>query len=104
MPSMRSQWRSLEELSRDPKFLARAAREFPSIAGALNTPGNRRQVLKLLAAGLALAGLGGCDGGEPGGALIPPVLPQSDAVARGRLHVRHSQRVVRLCHRCSCPP
>ena len=36
-----------------------------------------------MAAGLALAGLGGCDDGSPGGVLIPPVLPPDDAVSAG---------------------
>jgi MoCo/4Fe-4S cofactor protein with predicted Tat translocation signal len=80
---MMPQWRSFDELARDPRFLARAAREFPSLAGALEGPQNRRQVLKLMAAGLALAGLGGCDSGEPPGVLIPPVLPPREAITPG---------------------
>ncbi len=39
--------------------------------------------MKLMAAGLALAGLGGCDDGEPGGALVPPVRPSRESIARG---------------------
>ena len=40
-------------------------------------------MLKLMAAGLAMAGLGGCDDGAPGGELIAPVRPAADAIAHG---------------------
>ncbi|MDR3533493.1 MAG: TAT-variant-translocated molybdopterin oxidoreductase [Rhodopila sp.] len=83
MPSMNGQWRGLDRLSRDPAFVARASAEFPQLAAALAAPRNRRGVLKLMAAGLALAGLGGCDDGAPGGVLIPPVLPPTDTVSAG---------------------
>jgi MoCo/4Fe-4S cofactor protein with predicted Tat translocation signal len=83
MPSMSKQWRSLQELADDPAFVARAAQEFPSLAGALAVPQDRRGVLKLMAAGLALAGLGGCQHGPPGGVLVPPVRPAADAVSAG---------------------
>ena len=81
MPSMSKQWRSLQELADDPAFVARAAQEFPSLAGALAVPQDRRGVLKLMAAGLALAGLGGCQHGPPSGVLVPPVRPAADAVS-----------------------
>ncbi len=83
MPSLSGQWRGLDRLSRDPAFVARASSEFPQLAAALAAPRDRRGVLKLMAAGLALAGLGGCDDGAPGGVLIPPVLPPIDAVSAG---------------------
>jgi MoCo/4Fe-4S cofactor protein with predicted Tat translocation signal len=83
MPSLSGQWRGLDRLSRDPAFVARASAEFPQLAAALAAPRDRRGVLKLMAAGLALAGLGGCDDGAPGGVLIPPVLPPTDAVSAG---------------------
>ena len=83
MPSMSRQWRSLDELTRTPSFVARAAQEFPSLAAALAVPQDRRRVLKLMAAGLALAGLGGCDDGAPSGELIAPVRPSADAIAHG---------------------
>ena len=63
---MSRQWRGLDRLSRDPAFVARASAEFPQLAAALAAPQDRRGVLKLMAAGLALAGLGGCDDGAPG--------------------------------------
>jgi MoCo/4Fe-4S cofactor protein with predicted Tat translocation signal len=83
MPSLNGQWRGLDQLSRDPAFVARASAEFPQLAAALAAPRDRRGVLRLMAAGLALAGLGGCDDGAPGGVLIPPVLPPADAVSAG---------------------
>lgn len=60
MSSLRPQWRSLEELADDAYFVARAAREFPSLAEALAEPQDHRRALKLMAAALAMAGLGGC--------------------------------------------
>ncbi|MGC2223072.1 MAG: TAT-variant-translocated molybdopterin oxidoreductase [Methylocella sp.] len=73
MSPVSRQWRSLEELANDPLFIARAAEEFPSLAEALASPHDRRRVLKLMSAALALAGLGGCGGGAPEGHLIPAV-------------------------------
>ena len=83
MPPLSGQWRGLSRLSRDPAFVARASAEFPQLAVALGVPHDRRGVLKLMAAGLALAGLGGCDDGAPDGVLIPPVLPSTDTVSAG---------------------
>jgi MoCo/4Fe-4S cofactor protein with predicted Tat translocation signal len=73
MPPMNRQWRNLNQLADDPLFVARAAQEFPSLAEALAVPSDRRRVLKLMAAALAMGGLGGCDVGAPGGHLIPAV-------------------------------
>jgi molybdopterin-containing oxidoreductase family iron-sulfur binding subunit len=83
MPPVNRQWRGLDRLARDPAFVARASAEFPQLAAALAEPRDRRSVLKLMAAGLALAGLSGCDDGAPGGVLIPPVLPADNTVAAG---------------------
>ena len=83
MPPLSGQWRGLDRLARDPAFVARASAEFPQLAAALGAPRDRRGVLKLMAAGLALAGLSGCDDGAPGGELIPPVLPAANAVTAG---------------------
>jgi molybdopterin-containing oxidoreductase family iron-sulfur binding subunit len=83
MPSLARQYRGLDSLARDPAFVARASAEFPGLARALAAPRDRRGVLRLMAAGLALAGLGGCDDGAPGGVLIPPVLPPKDTVSPG---------------------
>ncbi len=65
-------WRSLEQASDDPEFLARAAQEFPGLANALAEPMARRQALKLMAASLVLGGLGACDS-KFGGKLVPAV-------------------------------
>lgn len=73
MPPMNAQWRSLEQLADDPSFVARAAQEFPRLAEALASAHDRRRVLKLMAAAIAMGGLGGCDLGAPGGVLIPAV-------------------------------
>jgi len=81
MPPVSPQWRGLDRLSRDPAFIAQASAEFPGLAAALAAPRDRRGVLRLMAAGLALAGLGGCDDGAPGGVLIPPVSPGDPQVA-----------------------
>ena len=43
------------------------------LADAMAMPSDRRRVLKLMAAALAMGSLGGCDLGEPGGHLIPAV-------------------------------
>ena len=50
-----------------------AGRLFPSLAGALVEPQQRRRVLKVMAASLALGGLGGCDSGEDGAQWVPAV-------------------------------
>ncbi|MGH6838332.1 MAG: TAT-variant-translocated molybdopterin oxidoreductase [Methylocella sp.] len=73
MSPVSRQWRSLEELANDPSFIARAAEEFPGLAEALASPHDRRRVLKLMSAALAMAGLGGCGAGAPEGHLIPAV-------------------------------
>ena len=83
MPPVNRQWRSLEELANNEAFLARAAQEFPSLAHGLAVPQDRRRILKLMAAGLALAGLGGCQHGAPSGVLVPPVRPEPDALSSG---------------------
>jgi molybdopterin-containing oxidoreductase family iron-sulfur binding subunit len=69
----RKLWRSLEQAAEDPVFLARAAQEFPGLAAALAESRDRRSVLRLMAAALAMGGLAGCDLGEPSGTLVPAV-------------------------------
>ena len=73
MSPVSRQWRSLDQLAEDPTFVARVAQEFPSLAVALAAPSDRRRVLKLMAAAIAMGGLGGCDLGEPGRHLTPAV-------------------------------
>lgn len=80
-PVKSRQWRGLDALARDPVFVAQVSAEFPSLARTLAQPAERRGVLRLMAAGLALAGLGGCDAGPPDGELIPPVRPAIGTIA-----------------------
>jgi molybdopterin-containing oxidoreductase family iron-sulfur binding subunit len=53
-------WRSLEELAQSEQFQTVLENEFPSAAALLSDGVNRRDFLRLLAASLALAGLGAC--------------------------------------------
>ncbi|MDD5543162.1 MAG: TAT-variant-translocated molybdopterin oxidoreductase [Acidobacteriia bacterium] len=53
-------WRSLDELADTPEFESFLHSEFPRQAGVLGDGVSRRQVLKLMGASLALAGLTGC--------------------------------------------
>jgi molybdopterin-containing oxidoreductase family iron-sulfur binding subunit len=77
---MSRQWRSLERMAADPAFVARAAQEFPGLAEALSVPQDRRRVLKLMAASFAMAGLGACDDGAPGGHLVPAVRQPANII------------------------
>jgi Fe-S-cluster-containing dehydrogenase component len=63
-----SAWRRLLE---DPE---RAAQMFPSLAGALAQPMERRRLLKLMAASIAMGGLAGCDPAAPEAQLVPAVV------------------------------
>ena len=56
----RAYWRSIEELSGDPKFERLLQREFPQQAPRDMAPLARRDFLKLMGASLALAGVTGC--------------------------------------------
>jgi molybdopterin-containing oxidoreductase family iron-sulfur binding subunit len=60
----RHYWRSLEELSDDPRFEEMLHREFPRHASELPAGVDRRKFLQLMGASLALAGLTGCGGGS----------------------------------------
>jgi MoCo/4Fe-4S cofactor protein with predicted Tat translocation signal len=62
-------WRSLDELAGDEKFIASLRREFPEYANRLNDGATRRQFLQLMGAGLALAGMQGCD--QPQEKIVP---------------------------------
>jgi len=54
-------WRSLNELARTPAFEAYLRQEFPPVAQVWSQPDiDRRTLLKLMGASLALAGLSGC--------------------------------------------
>jgi molybdopterin-containing oxidoreductase family iron-sulfur binding subunit len=53
-------WRSLEEMAATEEFQDLLQREFPQQASAWHDPVSRRRFLQLMAASLALAGLGAC--------------------------------------------
>ncbi|HEY5312895.1 MAG TPA: TAT-variant-translocated molybdopterin oxidoreductase, partial [Pirellulales bacterium] len=53
-------WRSLDELSQTPAFLALVHNEFPSQASIWPDALSRRKFLSLMAASLALGGISGC--------------------------------------------
>jgi MoCo/4Fe-4S cofactor protein with predicted Tat translocation signal len=80
MSSVSRPWRNLEDWAQDPALIARAAQEFPGLAEALAVPADRRRVLKLMAAALAMGGLSGCDLGSPSGRLVPAVMPPPNIV------------------------
>ena len=64
-------WRSLDELARRPEFLQFLHAEFPAQAAVLDMPGiDRREMLKLMAASFALAGLSACTR-QPEEKLVP---------------------------------
>jgi len=76
-------WRTLEELSGDPEFTELLQREFPRQAPSEWDDGvDRRDFLKLMAASLAFAGLGGC-GRTPEQVLVPYVK-QPEGLTLGR--------------------
>ncbi len=66
---LRARWRRLLE---DP---AEAARRYPSLAAGLANPTERRTLLKMMAASMAMGGLTGCgDPAEPDGHWVPAVI------------------------------
>ena len=75
---MSRQWRGLPAEGASAAALAAA---FPALRGALGRPADRREVLRLMAASAALAGLGGCDPGSGDGRLVPAVDPAPGIVA-----------------------
>ena len=74
-------WRSPEELGEDPAALTRVEGEFPFLADGASLTLDRRRVLHLMAASLALGGLGGCDGGSEERV---PYVETPDGVVPGR--------------------
>ncbi|SFI58762.1 TAT-variant-translocated molybdopterin oxidoreductase [Planctomicrobium piriforme] len=71
-------WKSLEEYSEDPEFLARAQKEFaPGAEWWIDQP-SRREFLKTMGASFALAGLTGCTIRQPEEKIIPYVqIPEN---------------------------
>ncbi|TPE51057.1 4Fe-4S dicluster domain-containing protein [Amaricoccus solimangrovi] len=73
-------WRALDA---DPSE-ARAAREFPALAAL--PPVERRDVLRLMGASLALAGLSGCDWGPDETAMPYVTVPEGEVVGEPRFY------------------
>jgi len=76
-------WRTLEELAEDPDFEELLHREFPRQAPSeWDESVDRRDFLKLMAASLAFAGLGGC--GQTPEQHIVPYVKQPDGLIVGK--------------------
>ncbi|HUG89215.1 MAG TPA: TAT-variant-translocated molybdopterin oxidoreductase, partial [Planctomycetaceae bacterium] len=76
-------WRSLEELDHSPDFEEALQREFPRFADRWPEGLDRRRFLELMAASLALAGLGGCESRPAPGKLVP-YLETPEELVQGR--------------------
>ncbi len=74
-------WRSLEELANDKEFLRLVEDEFPQRSPEWLTAPGRREVLRLLGASLALAGLVGCT--QQPKELIVPYVRQPEQLVLG---------------------
>ncbi|HXR86895.1 MAG TPA: TAT-variant-translocated molybdopterin oxidoreductase, partial [Stellaceae bacterium] len=76
-------WRSLDELAQTPSFLALLHQEFPTFARIAETAVDRRRVLQLMAASLALGGLTGCQK-EVDQRELAPYVEQPAGIVPGR--------------------
>src|SRR5581483_8842990 len=74
-------WRTLEEVADSDAFAALVAREMPAAASLWLDPIRRRSFLKLMAAALALGGLGGCSERPPAEPIVPYVHAPETPVA-----------------------
>ncbi len=72
-------WRSLEELARRPDFEAMMQRELPRQAASMLEAVDRRQVLQLMGASLALAGVSACTR-QPKELIMPYVKAPEDVI------------------------
>jgi MoCo/4Fe-4S cofactor protein with predicted Tat translocation signal len=75
-------WRTLEELSKEPRFEELLHREFPQQASEWDESVDRRDFLKLMAASLALGGISGC--GRAPEEHIVPYVKQPDGLVLGK--------------------
>jgi MoCo/4Fe-4S cofactor protein with predicted Tat translocation signal len=66
-------WRTVEEVADSPAFEELVAREMPAVGALWFDPIRRRSFLKVMAASLALAGLGGCSERPPAEPVVPYV-------------------------------
>ena len=86
--SGRQFWRSLDELAGTPAFAKSLQNEFPYPPGATPSTFNRREILKVMAASAALAGLTGCTK-MPTQHIVPYVRQPEDIIAGEALFLRH---------------
>lgn len=83
-------WRSLDELAGTPAFESFLAQEFPRWAPVWQEAVDRRSVLKLMAASMALAGLSAC-GAQPPETIEPYVnMPEGMVPGRPRYYATAS--------------
>lgn len=83
-------WRSLDELARTPAFEQFLEKEFPRWAPLWEQAVDRRSVLKLMAASMALAGLSAC-GAQPPETIVPYVnMPEGMVPGRPRYYATAS--------------
>ena len=75
-------WRSLEEYAETQEFREFVQREYPSQVEALIDPVSRRRFLQLMAASLALAGVGGCSRAPK--ETIVPYVRQPEEIVPGK--------------------
>jgi molybdopterin-containing oxidoreductase family iron-sulfur binding subunit len=76
-------WRSLDELAQTPSFLTLLQQEFPAFARIAEAAIDRRRVLQLMAASLALGGLTGCQK-EVDQRALAPYVEQPPGIVPGR--------------------
>lgn len=79
--SGRKYWRSLEEVAETPEFQQWVDDEFPNRSSLMNI--NRRDLLKFMAAGMALAGLTGCRSVFLGQEKVIPYVKQPEELVPG---------------------
>jgi molybdopterin-containing oxidoreductase family iron-sulfur binding subunit len=82
--SGRDYWRSLDELADTEEFQEFVHKEFPRQAAPLDGSWHRRDVLKLLGASLALAGLGACARPPSAHEKIVPYVQAPDEIIPGK--------------------
>ncbi len=72
-------WRSLEEIAETEEFRESLENEFPQLGEDWRNAPNRREALRLMAASLAMAGLGACVK-QPSGRIVPYVRAPEEIV------------------------
>src|SRR5690242_3824944 len=77
----RAHWRTLEEAAGAPEFLAFIEDEFPRFAAAAAQSVDRRRLLQVMAASMALAGLAGCGPEPEPESIVPYVKAPPDTIS-----------------------